>query len=859
MKASNALAKKHSGPANPAHDGSWENPAVPDRGNSNIPQPPRLAQLQSREEYTIAFDSANRDTQTYPESNDFFLPIPIQGVKKNVLQISLGSLELPLAQYTVEAEWRKLYLDEGFPIDIDPANPQVNSEARATITIVSATPGGTRIELKLLARLNPITCVQAAGPNRFGFTTGLFRHALEGLSSWPGPDPIRIIGTTATADVDQILTPQRVEVVNEGFFYATFTTTAPTPGGLTCSPPNLTDPLVVGYVYCPPIATPLALAQYLNGLLRQLEVTVPEASRFSFQLATDGRFVLLDTVPGDIRNWKILVQGIDSLAGQMGFTSTAFLNSSDVSLFLGSFVAPDAFGALVSGSAFQWPTYLSITPANYGPDTLKGETELQLNRYNFDGCCASNPSNASRFTFSDSCGICYTVPIPFGKYVPDVLAAYLQDQMNSLNPSPVPGVRRYSVYYAPQAKEPEHRWIFWTNDGTSFGLEFDAGCGDTTRDIPLRLGFRACSYRGETAYASECVLSSLQVGEGGAELTNNFVPQPETFNIATFSEPRFLTRNYCVGVDVAKRQFSFSSSKPRPNLLHIEGFAPGGWPSYPVGFPGPAWQAVVGPFPQSSPPLRTHSLQAGDVIVVSDPTDPTFKFTSVVSATGRVTAPQILDSGDAGAFLLEVAGGAFSLQVGKDYCYELIGSNVFNLYFQRPFLDCAMRPEIYGFLPSLYLFRNDTNLQIAVDGYSNVDPANAPPDYLLPHKAIVRRGVPRTACDILTVPIQPAFVSNSEFALDGPPYLLMLITQPPGGSTLCQHEWKDSILSQVFAKLVVYPSSPMLRLERVFAMQTRYSSPQGLTGVQLQILNPDHTLYQMHGRNWSGTFVMLIP
>jgi hypothetical protein len=68
-------------------------------------------------ETTLCLNSFNRDFKVYPEPNDFVLDL--KG-RYEVQFASLGSLELPLSQYTVEAEWGSFGFDVGSSLGAEP-------------------------------------------------------------------------------------------------------------------------------------------------------------------------------------------------------------------------------------------------------------------------------------------------------------------------------------------------------------------------------------------------------------------------------------------------------------------------------------------------------------------------------------------------------------------------------------------------------------------------------------------------------------------------------------------------------------------------------------------------------------------
>ena len=81
---------------------------------------------------------------------------------------------------------------------------------------------------------------------------------------------------------------------------------------------------------------------------------------------------------------------------------------------------------------------------------------------------------------------------------------------------------------------------------------------------------------------------------------------------------------------------------------------------------------------------------------------------------------------------------------------------------------------------------------------------------------------------------------------------LLLVVDDPKGQTRGEHYAAEdgSNVPNVLAKIELFPT---LRLERMLPMSMYL--PQGLAvpRVRMRLLNPDHSLYQLHGHTWSGS------
>lgn len=110
-------------------------------------------------------------------------------------------------------------------------------------------------------------------------------------------------------------------------------------------------------------------------------------------------------------------------------------------------------------------------------------------------------------------------------------------------------------------------------------------------------------------------------------------------------------------------------------------------------------------------------------------------------------------------------------------------------------------------------------------------------------------------CDFLWDPVYPTtWIAPAMYSLDFPTYVLVELTQPTG-STHNMHAWnKDAehtdTLTNVLAKVILYPQ---FRMERSFPFHMAIPDLRIINRVQIRILNPDHSLYKLHNRNFSFT------
>ena len=92
------------------------------------------------------------------------------------------------------------------------------------------------------------------------------------------------------------------------------------------------------------------------------------------------------------------------------------------------------------------------------------------------------------------------------------------------------------------------------------------------------------------------------------------------------------------------------------------------------------------------------------------------------------------------------------------------------------------------------------------------------------------------------------------YSLDHPDYLLVELAEP-NESIVIQHSWKSDNNVRIFGKIVL---APEMRLERIYPIESLFQNPKLINQLKFRILNPNHTLYQMHGRDWSATLVFMV-
>ena len=726
----------------------------------------------SIQEYTIYLDSHNRQHQIFLDeesknnpTNNITLPIPLPSGRLPAVEFRLGSIELPLSQYTIESLWQNVYFDEGLDLIIT----DVDSQSLLQFGILEA--NGNTILAELPPSTNPITSIANNGTTTPIFTT-YFPHRLELRSLYNWGDPMKLIGTPITDPAVYEFTASN----------ASLTIISPTQFQLNLSSAITFTTLgtIFGYVRAPTIPNPHILAQLITqGLEGRWKVTYnPVTSKF--QVCWMGSGCDARTVtPAFLR-----IPSSNSLPSLMGFGTVDVLipvpdpeskpPMSDLDLIrakAGGDIPNPKELCLKAANCYRCNTHIQIDPGNYDAGSLGSNLNLQWNRFYFDQGCAKEPFHTESLVVSDRCGTCYTIPIATGKYCPETLASYLQTQLNSI----VPGSPNFVVQWD------ENSGVFVFSADVMFGLEFDS----SNADLAQRLGFLGICYRNTNRYESTRPIYFPRKG-----CCQSTIPT------------RCLNYNYIPVLLGTEQKYRIERCKPRC----IE--ATGGPNPY-----SPPFTATNTGFTDNGNSTGTIVLPAAHGLNVHDIVAVTFPGAAVPPGEGPhyfevIQVPDfqtiVVDTGS-----LDTTG----LPANAPTCVCLDGPIVGNLYFG---LSCV-NSRYHSILPHILGFMEEDFI----------------PD-------------PQSPNTVWSAP--------SCFSLDWPSYLLMVVSEPVG-ATKNEHLWDEDSKAHVFGKIILYPQ---YRLERIFPIRMFLHDMKIINRMRIQLLNPDHSLYQLHGKDWSATIVFNI-
>lgn len=731
-------------------------------------------------EYVAYLDTHNAESKLNPNdnsTNDVIIPCRFPN-RVNVAQISLGSLEIPLAQYNIENDWKTMQFDEG--IDLYILTPNDESIVQLIIN-----ENGVDYVAQIPPRLNPIINISpttATTGQVITFTTQ-YPHGLEfrGFFNWG--EPMKVIGTPLTdpAIVQLTLENSNLTVISSTQFRLVYTGSTPITFNVST---------IFGYVSTPSIPSPIYLAELVTLALNNV---IPNHWKITYDECT-GKFKLCWVGPGcDVRSSTpatLISSGNNSLSHVLGFgCANTPIPMPVFDLVKSTFEKPREVPSL-SGNCVQsiqcspCRSQIEIDVGNYNPDGLMGNIQRQLNRFYFDSGCytvSGFSTNNTLFWYSTYCGICYSFPIPFGMYSPDSLASYIQSQMQSQIPS-------MAVTWDVNAGQ------FTFIASVDFGLEFDSPSAPNTivptSELAYRMGFYPISYRNNNIYKSVTPFYYPTKGCCGTSIPDRNLSYVYT------PMPQMMLNN--------QKRFSIELSKTRS----IQTWGPLSDNSDGTMTITTQVQIIVAGSPAYA--NVAHGFQVLDVVEITTPSGTTYELSVVrVDAYNRFTVD--LGSIPVSVFTSIIGPTDPTSPPTADHylCLRLSNAIVSNLYFSCQ--ESTILPLTLGF----------------------------------------------NKCDYLWDPVHPtSWIAPAMYCLDYPNYVLVELTQPTG-ATHNMHAWNTDTehtdtLTTILAKVILYPQ---FRMERSFPFHMIIPDMRVITRVQVRILNPDHTLYQFHNRQWSMTLV----
>lgn len=756
--------------------------------------------IYSRNEFVCTFDSANRDTDQFPEPNGFLYAIQLANENFVIHSVSLGTMELPLSQFNVEEENSRVYFDEGyvFPVVDQPTNI-------TRVMTLSNTDRGETEDLTIPAHVNPILSAVNLGGGVWQITTE-FEHGLECLAIWDWELP-RLSGQPVDAQL-VTLSPFNVTIVDD--FTFNFQTTAST---------ILSGPGTA--VYFPRYPSPQHVADAMNHLIsrsdkdwvRQTSFTVKNSS-LSVVLINNGTENVIPRSDGpNFQLSQLLGYQPCGCSGQISLPPSLKLICPDLPKITDPrflWQTRDQQNMCRNEVLAKFPsscqTFVRVPPSNYSPESLRTELETQFNRFYFRIAPDLVSTQYSSFVFRDSLGNLQPIQIPAGQWTPQDLALFLTERMSALDTG--------ADYEVTTERNPTNNlmvFAFRSLNGQHFSLEFGPSPDSSTPDIPVRLGFDSVPLRNRSLYRSN---KPFVVPALGCCLSDG-----------TPLVARGPRNTYAVQVDTSKKTFTISASRPPPLIANVT--------------------SVVG------------DIVTLTLVPPSPNANSGFKIGDVIRMVARIATPPInvgdiltakvddITNSVPGTFadVIRITFPAGHINVGDQFLVSHDPDPNFSLYLPAPLgqtgttpytdSSASVRAELLGFTPGAIMPNRPAPFTIGCVGKCRSG------------------GCPQTPTVPPNADPTTGYTSNQSYNLQHPNYLLVEL-EVDNASNNIQHRWANDVKHTLLAKIICYPE---IRVERVVPMVITFPTSNFIKGFGIKVLNPDHTPYRFHGRDWSGTLV----
>ena len=325
-------------------------------------------------------------------------------------RIALASLEFPMVQWTIEEDWNRLYMSEG--IALSAGHNDVGLEV-----------DGVCADVVLPLRLNRVV---RTGREEGGILVETeYPHALwtnEGACLVPRMSWAEVrVAATSRGDVSLADSPDRVQYVSDREFVVRGATE-----------------FQGGHLFVPTIPSPSALSDLLSAAASHAHPSVSCACTFD---AERNRFVVRvrrrDAGEAPVRV-RIRPTPLSTWMGIHASDVTLDSASRPIELPTDSFRGWD-FAELPCG--FYSPCH---RPMSIGqPMKLTQEVELAMNRLYFPMSerVGDGATTVHFLVFTDPSQSTHLCPVPFGRYGPDALCAFLEDEMTRVAQPTTPGVQ----------------------------------------------------------------------------------------------------------------------------------------------------------------------------------------------------------------------------------------------------------------------------------------------------------------------------------------------------------------------------------------------------------------------------------
>lgn len=723
---------------------------------------------------------------------EFVMKLAGDNPRINAVKLALGSMEFPMVQWTVEEDWNMIYFSEGFRLK--PESSWMRLEEKTDKEIQT-------IQIQLPLHLNAIVSIKKMGGKYFAIKTqhphGLWVEGKRSVISCIYWGDVDIICTSlGRVNLTNLLASDDLSYLSETEFMIESETDAVIEGSY-------------GFVHVPTIPSPEALCDMLTFALNYTKSFGSYSIKYN---ARENRASLMSTIyPEMSETLRISLFG-NELCKMLGYPSEVHSksfrrkNNAELSLTTVRFDLPETSETplILPSEAFPAWMRVNLMPGWYAPSNrpmctgaplrITQEFENAFNRLHFPVPEKIPRGHATShfLVFADSTGMQHMCPIFAGKYSPNTLCSYLEDEMTRLSQSVISNVQ-FSVDYDYDSKKFTFACELKSERGIVVPAPFSLIFNHPASIDSTRLGFPPSFLKGSDTYTSQEVFIPHMMWSDRMHFN--------TYRISEIGhQKRFLLEAAPLSqmIGIIKE---FDSDASELIVMTYVGQLP-----YSNGLQK---NDVVSMMPTNKAELFTHLGGEGWKLTEFSPCPlaPSLGKTGVVVDFGSMQKASMFPS---------VAQTHVRIRVRyHDSLSSCIGTVVSIVNEVEPFNMCF--GKLPRSIPSKLLGFGEGAIQWGVNGSISSGNLKIPP-----------------------------FIASGVHSLDHPDYVLLYLEE--GKKNLSLQHASSNTMTAPFAKLVLYP---MFREERMLPRDTMLLGSEMLSQFTLKFRNPDGTPYHFHNADFS--------
>ena len=735
-------------------------------------------------------------TKNEDDESAFTFKLAGDNPRAQAVRVSLGSLEFPMVQWTIEESWCRLYFSEGFRITNETSYFQMYERVDSE--------EGNEHTVQLPSHLNPIEKIET-------MTGGTVVTCRDPHGLWVNEGTGCVIPVIEWGDVEVICSVLgRISLTslhNLGYLKYISAHSFRIPE-IEC------DSVQAGYLHVPTYPSPSHLCETLCFVLNHL--TTRARYEIAYNVTQNLATIQALDYPLESKRLHVRIYG-SKLLNILGYNSptheriffrpktTPDRHSTEENFHMHMLDDTTQPPLCLTSDMFRGWHHVELPCGWYAPThrpmctgaplRIQQEVEFSLNRLNFqrpDKIPIGTPSGWVML-FSDPSGTHHICHIYHGQYTAEAIAACLETEMTRLAARVLPGTL-YTVEYQ------NSRFSFACEVRDHTGIvrpaPFSVFLPHPNSIDPRRFGFAGTMY-GRDTYTSpnSVIVPSMQsqllrpptnlyhVSEIGHQKRLCIAPQPPPPLVALITA--YNVNTHTVSARVYSSQFPYAHGLIPGDVVHITSL----------------------PSPQISILKMNDRGVWEEEAVRKCPLAPRWGRSGVVVDNAGISSGFPMPNSEQVDISIKVRP-----TVDLVSCIDMVVSlridvEPFNLCFGT--LPNSVPAKLLGF--------PEGSTQWGLDG-----------------------SIPSGRLFI------PPFIAPAVHCLDHPDYVLMYLSEGKYGTTL-QHKHGSNTTSP-FAKLVLYP---LFREERMLPRDTLLLSGESLAQFTIRFTNPDGTPYHFHGTSFS--------